>query len=277
MDLDVLSPPGSEGLLGAAPQGAQASGRCRANRGWHSASATPRPSSAPTSGALGSLLGSLGGEGSSSGKSSGLVSGGLGSLVKTLLSPLELMAADTPKARAEYAQLDGPDGRVRLGGGAARTAGRGGDRVHRRRPLDRRRRQARGPTRGQRRHRPGRHHPRHRRGGLGQPDGAAAAGGDRLGARLDRPAGVRPRPRRELGHGGPQPQLHDVGRRTGDRGRARAGRRHPAVADRRRADAGVGLRRSGADRIRQLDPDRLPDAATTVSGGARELGGGVSG
>ncbi len=117
MDLDVLSPPGSEGLLGAAPQGAQALGALPGESWLALGIGNPQAVLSANIGRLGSLLGSLGGEGSSSGGSSGLVSGGLGSLVKTLLSPLELMAADTPKARADYASWMGPTGVFASGAG----------------------------------------------------------------------------------------------------------------------------------------------------------------
>ncbi|HTY95697.1 MAG TPA: DUF3352 domain-containing protein [Solirubrobacteraceae bacterium] len=117
VDLDVLSAPGSEGLLGAAPQGAQALGALPGESWLALGIGNPQAVLGADVGRLGSLLGSLGGEGSSGGSSSSLVSGGLGSLVKTLLSPLEVMAANTPKAHADYASWMGPTGVFASGAG----------------------------------------------------------------------------------------------------------------------------------------------------------------
>ena len=59
----------------------------------------------------------MAGEGSSQSSTSGLLTGGLGSLLKAILTPLEALAANTPKARADYASWMGPTGVFASGAG----------------------------------------------------------------------------------------------------------------------------------------------------------------
>jgi hypothetical protein len=114
----VLSPPGSEGLLSATPQGEQALGALPGESWLALGIGDPQAVLSADLGRLGSLLGSLGGGAdSSSANASGLVTGGLGSLLKALLTPLQLLGADTPKARTDYASWMGPAGVFASGAG----------------------------------------------------------------------------------------------------------------------------------------------------------------
>jgi len=116
VDLDVLHPQGSAPLLSAAPEGAQALGGLPGESWLALGVGNTRAALGADLGQLGSLLGSLGGEGSSQ-EGSGLVPGGLGSLLKALLTPLQALAANTPQARADYASWMGPTGVFAAGAG----------------------------------------------------------------------------------------------------------------------------------------------------------------
>jgi len=117
VDLDVLTQPGSAGLLSAAPAGAQALSELPSESWLALGIGNTQAALSANLGHLGSLLGSLSSEGSSQSSGSGLVSGGLGSLLKALLTPLQALAADTPKARADYQSWMGPTGVFAAGAG----------------------------------------------------------------------------------------------------------------------------------------------------------------
>jgi Protein of unknown function (DUF3352) len=116
-DLDVLAPAGSEGLFGAASEGAQALGALPGESWLALGVGDTQVALSSDLGRLGSLLGSFGAEGSSAGGASDLLSGGLGSLLKALLTPLQMLGANTPKARADYGSWMGPAGVFATGSG----------------------------------------------------------------------------------------------------------------------------------------------------------------
>lgn len=121
VDLDVLSPSGAQGLLGSASEGAQALDALPGESWLALGIGNTQAALGANIGQLGTLLGSLGGASASSSSASsgaaGLLSGGLGSLLKALLSPLQDLAANTPKAHADYASWMGPTGVFASGAG----------------------------------------------------------------------------------------------------------------------------------------------------------------
>ena len=103
VDLDALGAGESGGLFQAAPEGAQALGELP-GESWLAlgiGNAQGGRLRADVRG-LGKLLGLAGGEGAGAG------GGALGSLVSALLKPLEALAADSARARADYASWMGP-------------------------------------------------------------------------------------------------------------------------------------------------------------------------
>jgi uncharacterized protein DUF3352 len=117
VDLDVLSPTGSDGLLSSASAGAQALGALPGESWLALGIGNTQAALSANLGRIGSLVGSLAGESSSARTGSGLLSGGLGSLLKALLTPLQALGANTPQARADYASWMGPAGVFASGAG----------------------------------------------------------------------------------------------------------------------------------------------------------------
>jgi hypothetical protein len=116
-DLDVLAPAGAEGLLSSASEGAQALGALPGESWLALGIGNAHAALGADLGRIGSLLGSLGGESSAAGSGTGLLTGGLEPLVRALLSPLEALGANTPKAQADYASWMGPAGVFASGAG----------------------------------------------------------------------------------------------------------------------------------------------------------------
>ncbi len=117
VDLDVLSPSGAQGLLGSAGEGAQALGALPGESWLALGVGNTQAALGANIGHLGSLLGSLAGGSSPASGTSSLLTGGLGSLLKALLGPLQDLAANTPEAHADYASWMGPTGVFASGAG----------------------------------------------------------------------------------------------------------------------------------------------------------------
>ena len=187
VDLDVLSPAGSQGLLGSASEGAQALGALPGESWLALGIGNTQAALGANLGHLGSLLGSLGGESSSASGRIGAAVGRARVAAEGAAEPAARTSPPTrPKARADYASWMGPTGVFASGAGllelragvvivssdAARSKAAVGKLA--------------AQLQGQGAIGPADHGPGHRSGRVGGPAGAAASGRDRLRDRTPR-------------------------------------------------------------------------------------------